>query len=154
MKALISDVSKVLLFPKDEKYEGSLNALYKEKSANADFKFFDYFELNTELLNFYKSLKGKASVYILTSDVIQDAPELQSYWNGTVDQIFSALKMGTHKSEPGAYEAVLSKLSLKANDAIYIDDNKDNITAAKSVGLNTLLYENNEQARSEIKYFL
>lgn len=150
MKALITDVSKVLLFPKDEEYGGSLNSFYKDKSSDPDFKFFDYFELNTELLDFYKTLKDKLDVYILTSDAIQDAPELQPYWNDVITQIFSASKMGTHKSEPSAYQTVLSELSLNANDVIYIDDNEVNIKAAASVGLKTILYGDNTQTISEI----
>jgi FMN phosphatase YigB (HAD superfamily) len=150
MKALITDVSMVLLFPKDKGYTGSLNALYKEKIIESNNKFFDFFELNLELLEFYKSLSDKLSIHILTSDVIQDAPDLQSYWKGTINHIFSASKMGTHKSEPEAYKKVLSELGLNANEVIYIDDNRDNITAARQVGLNTVLYKDNSQTFIEV----
>lgn len=152
MKALITDVSMVLLFPSDNSYTGSLNALYKEKSGLSDFSFFDVFKLNTDLLNFYKSLNLK--IYILTSDAIQDAPELQQYWQNTIGEIFSASKMGTHKSEPAAYEMVLQKLNLKANEVIYIDDNEENIAAASKVDLVTRLYKNNAQIISDIQNLL
>lgn len=152
MKALITDVSMVLLFPSDTNYKGSLNALYKEKSGLSNFKFFDTFRLNTDLLEFYKNLD--ANIYILTSDAIQDAPELQPYWQSTIHEIFSASKMGTHKSEPVAYEKVLQKLKLKANEVIYVDDNEDNIAAANKVGLVTILYKNNDQVIADIHKLL
>lgn len=153
MKALITDVSKVLLFSKDKSYSGSLNELYKEKSSEADFHFFDYYELNTELLNYYKTLKPKLKVYILTSDAIQDAPELQPFWSNVVDKVFSASQMGTHKSKPEAYEKVLSELNMKPEEVIYVDDSEENLEAAKSVGLNTILYVDNGQVMAEIENY-
>jgi HAD superfamily hydrolase (TIGR01509 family) len=154
VNALITDVSKVLLFPKDKTYQGSLNALYKENSSRDDFKFFDYFELNTELLDYYKSLKPSLDVYILTSDIIQDASDLQPHWGGVIDRIFSASKTNTHKSEPEAYEKVLSELDLLPEEVLYIDDNTDNIQASLSVGLNSVQYENNKQIFESINSLL
>ncbi len=140
----------VLLFPKDRGYTGSLNALYKEKIIESNNKFFDFFELNLELLEFYKFLSDKLSIHILTSDVIQDAPDLQSYWKGIINRIFSASKMGTHKSEPEAYNKALAELNLNADEVIYIDDNLVNVEAAQKVGLHAVRYTNNSQVISEI----
>lgn len=150
MKALITDVSKVLLFPKDKTYTGSLNALYKEKVNEPNFQFFDYYELNTELLNFYKSLKPRLQIYILTSDAIQDAQELQPFWSEVIDKIFSASQMGTHKNKPEAYEKVLAEVNLKSNEVVYIDDSEENLDASTEVGLNSILFSNNEQVMSAI----
>jgi FMN phosphatase YigB (HAD superfamily) len=151
IKALITDVSKVLLFPKDKEYQGSLNALYKEKASLPNFAFFDFFELNNELLEFYKSLKPNLSIYILTSDAIQDAPELQPFWKDTIARIFSASQMNTHKSNPEAYKKVLSELNLQASEAIYIDDSEENLKASKEMGLTSILYQNNNQVILSIK---
>jgi FMN phosphatase YigB (HAD superfamily) len=154
INTLITDVSKVLLFPSDETYDGSLNALYKENSEDPGFNFFAHFKLNIELLDFYKSLTNRLEIHILTSDVIQDAPELQQYWSETITQIFSASKMGTHKSEPLAYEKVIQELKIKANTALYVDDSVGNIEAAKQVGLNTIIHTNNAQTIAEINNLL
>ena len=151
IKALVTDVSKVLLFPKDKNYSGSLNALYKEKALDPEFKFFDSFELNTNLLSFYKSLKKDLKIFILTSDIIQDASELQPYWKGTIDDIFSASKMGVKKSEPDAYKVVLKEIKFNPEEVIYTDDIPENIEAAKEVGLQTILYKDNEQVISAIE---
>lgn len=148
IKALITDVSKVILFTRDEKYTGSLNALYKERLKSPNFNFFDTFLVNTELLNFYKSLS--IEVDILTSDIIQDAPELKPYWENVITNIFSATKMGTHKSRPEAYTLVLEKLYLKPDEVIYVDDNEENIKAANTVGLQAILYKKVDKAIEEI----
>lgn len=152
IKALVTDVSRVLLFPKDEKYNGSLNALYKERIFEKDFQFFKYFKVNKELLDFYKILN--IDIHILTSDIIQDAPELKHYWGGVISKIFSASKMGVKKSDTEVYKKVLGELDLTAEEVLYIDDNQDNLEVAKKVGLKTIWYGNNEQAISEIKKLL
>lgn len=154
VKTLITDVSRVLLFPKEKEYGGSLNGLYKEKVLKQEHSFFNYFEVNTELLAFYRSLRKEISIHILTSDIIQDAPELQPFWDKTITSIFSASKIGTHKSEPAAYRAVLSKLAIEANETLYIDDNSENIEAARSAGLQTIRYTDNQQVITEIRNIL
>lgn len=117
------------------------------------FRFFDHFELNTKLLDFYKSMKDDLSIHILTSDVIQDALELQPYWEGVINRIFSASKMGTHKSKPEAYERVLRELNLNPEKVIYIDDDQGNIDVSTKVGLQTILYQDNQNVISEVKKF-
>lgn len=79
IKAIVSDFSRVLLFPKDKTYQDSLNILHKELSQKPNYNVLDYFELNIKLLDFYKSLKDKTPVYIFSSDAIQDASEFQPY---------------------------------------------------------------------------
>ena len=145
MKALITDVSRVLLFPKNKKYTGSLNSLYKEKVMNSNNLFFDFFQLNTELLDFYTSLSKKLDIHMVTSDVIQDAPELQPYWKGIIGNIFSASNIGLHKSESEMYKRILSELSVSASDVIFIDDNIVHIQAAQKIGLYGVVYTNNRQ---------
>lgn len=154
IKALVTDVSYVLLKPKDPTYKGSLNALYKENKERADFKFFEYFELNESLLNYYKSLKDNLKIYILTSDVIQDDKALQPYWNAVIDEIYSASKMNTYKSKPEAYELVVDKIGLKPEEIIYVDDNEDNIKVSTSVGLNSILHTENNQTTSKVNSLL
>ena len=43
IKAIISDVSYVLLFPKNREYKGILNSFYKQIKGEDKFSFFDYF---------------------------------------------------------------------------------------------------------------
>lgn len=144
-KAIISDVSLVLLFPKDPNYTGSLNALYKEKKDEPNFNFFDYFRVNKELLAIYKNHKGDRKMYIFTSDAIQDEPVLQPYWQEVFDDIFSAAKMGIHKSEADAYIKLSQHIAVKPTEILYIDDSGVNITAAQKSELNAHIYETNEK---------
>ncbi len=154
IKAIVSDFSRVLLFPKDRNYLASLNVLHKELSQKPDYNALDHFELNIELLNFYKSLKDKTPIYIFTSDSIQDAVEFQPYLQPVFKDILSAKKMDTDKKISAAYKLVATHLNLNVNEILYIDDAIENIMAAKKAGLNTLLYENFQKLTNQMMEIL
>jgi FMN phosphatase YigB (HAD superfamily) len=154
IRAIVSDFSRVLLFPKDRNYLGSLNALHKELSNKPNYKVLDYFELNTSLLDFYKSLKDKTPVYMFTSDSIQDAPEFQSYLQPVFKEVLSARKMNTDKKLSVAYKLVANYLNLSPDEILYIDDAPENIQAAKTTGLSTCLYENYEELFKQVSEIL
>lgn len=147
IKVLLSDFSRVLLFPKDSSYQGGLNDLYK-KVLRSSFKFWDFFELNSELLNYYKSLTS-VKLAIFTSEIIQEAPELKVSLASFQD-IFSGQRLGIDKARPEAYELLLGKLGAKPGEVVYIDDNLANIQAAKAAGLLTIAYQVNEQIISAL----
>ncbi len=151
IKAIVSDFSRVLLFPKDKNYLNGLNPLHKELSLKPGYNPLDHFELNTRLLDFYKSLVDSLPVYIFTSDVIQDAPEFQPYLQPVFKEILSAKKMGTDKKNSKAYTVVASHLNLNPNEILYIDDLADNIQPANAAGFNTLLYEDCEKVVNQIQ---
>lgn len=150
IKAIVSDFSRVLLFPKDKNYLDSLNALHKELSQKSGYNALDHFELNIALLNFYKSLDSKTPVYIFTSDTIQDAPEFQPYLQPVFNEVLSAKKMSTDKKIPNAYKLVAAHLGLSPDEILYIDDAPENIQAAKTAGLNTFLYAGYEKLVTQI----
>ena len=70
---LLFDFSRVLLFPKDDNYDGLLNNLYR-KVLNEKGAFLDNFRFNEELLNFLKPLKDKYNLLVYTTDIIQTDP--------------------------------------------------------------------------------
>jgi FMN phosphatase YigB (HAD superfamily) len=150
IKALISDIAWVLLFPTDKAYTSSLNNLHKEKSINPDYKFLDHFEFNIELLEYYKSLKGKVGLYIFTSETIQDAPELQPNLQSVFEKVYSASKLGISKKDPNAYKFLVNDIQLQPEETLFIDDTQTNIDAAKLAGLDTILYKDNHQVITDI----
>lgn len=151
IKALITDFSRVLLFPKDKSYTGSLNSLHRDLSTQPNYKFFDNFELNNELLDYYKSLGEKLAIYVFTSESIQDSPELQPLICPVFDQIFTAMKMEVDKKEDSAYKKLSTVVSLDPTEILYVDDSEANIYAAKQAGLQTILFKDNERLKTELK---
>ncbi len=140
IKAIVSDFSRVILFPKDPKYDGSLNTLHKENLQLSGYNPLDCFELNIVLLDFYRSQVSKVNFYIFTTDSIQDAPEFKPFLEPIFTKIFSAQKMGVKKNDSDAYMLIARELACDPSEIIYIDDAIENIEAAKISGLKTILY--------------
>jgi HAD superfamily hydrolase (TIGR01549 family) len=151
IKALISDFSRVLLFPKDKTYAGGLNKKYSDLLHTGDFNFFEYFELNQELTDFYQTFKNTLDLYILTSETIQDAPEIQPQLNRIFEEVFSAKKLGVSKKDSDTYKLIAEKIGLKPSEILYIDDNEENIVAASISGYKTILYANNHQVLEALR---
>ncbi len=139
---LITDFSRVLLFPKGTEKVSSLNDLHD--SLPDGYNAWNYFELNSKLLDFYASLPLKK--YIFTSRIVQEHPDIAPLLSNIFDDVISAKTLGVKKSVPEAYMKLIEHIHTSSDEILYIDDNKDNIIAASKVGLKTIIYENNEQA--------
>jgi len=154
--ALLSDFSRVLLRPKDKAYTGGLNALHKRLLAElrGTYSIFDHYELNEELLDFYQSLKGKYSLNIFTTDIIQNHPEIRARLEPLFDHIFAANDLGLNKKDPQAYIFIANKLNLDPHEIIYVDDQLGNVEAANKAGLTAFQYNNNQETIAQIKALL
>ncbi|MDP4001066.1 MAG: HAD-IA family hydrolase [bacterium] len=147
LTALLSDFSRVLLRPKNMAYAAGLNALHKKLTgeSNGTYQIFDYFEFNEELLDFYKSLKGKYPISLFTTDIIQNHPEIRARLEPIFDHIFAANDLGLSKKDSQAYIFIANKLHLDPHEIVYIDDQPGNVEAANEAGLTAFQYNNNNQ---------
>lgn len=59
-------------------------------------------------------------------------------------------EIGIEKPDLKAYELLLTKLNLPAKEIMFIDDKPENIEAAKTIGLDALLFESGQQLRNEL----
>lgn len=59
-------------------------------------------------------------------------------------------EMGVEKPSPEAYKILLDTLGLSAVDVVFIDDKKENIEAAKSIGIDAIWFESTDQVRDEL----
>ena len=55
------------------------------------------------------------------------------------------------KPNPEIYHHTLDGLGVKADETVFIDDNTDNIAAARALGLHSIHFKNAQQAAAEIK---
>lgn len=150
--AVVSDFSRVILFPKDEKYTGSLNELHKELTKqDTAYDFESYFTLNTELLAFYREICSRVPVSIFTSDLIQEHPAIKDEVYKAVKGVFSANRMQVRKDEPESYLTLANLLRVSPENILYIDDQQINIDVATKAGYKTLLYTDNTATKSGIE---
>jgi len=154
IRALVCDFSRVILFPKDDKYNGSLNSFYKELSAKGNFGFWSKFRLNEELLNFLQDISNRLDVYIFTTGYIQEDPEVNPSIRKVSKEIFSAARLKIKKADPKSYEKIAKRIGINPEEILYLDDQRKNIIAATRAGCSTVIFRSNKQALEKIKKYL
>lgn len=154
VQALIFDFSRVLLFPKDETYAGTLNELHKNLSSQVGYKLLDHFYLNEELLSHIHSLKERVSSYMFTSETIQESPELLPMLGEIFNKVYSSLRINLSKNNPEAYRYIAKDIKVTPENIAFIDDSETNLKAAGAAGLQTIHYENNYQTIQAINNLL
>lgn len=148
--ALVTDFSRVLLFPADTQYAGGLNALCQNLAATGEYNFWEHFVLNRELLAFYKSVGEHVSVYMFTTEHIQEHPALQPELEGVFRGVFSGARLRLKKSDPAAYITIANEIGYSPVEVLYVDDQQHNLDAAGQAGMTTIRYTSNEQVEREI----
>jgi FMN phosphatase YigB (HAD superfamily) len=149
IRAIVSDFSRVLLFPVDDSYQGGLNALNDRLlSENNMYDFWQFFKLNQELLDNYVSLR--LPVYIFTSDKVQDHPAVKQKLSQSLEGVISAKQLNVKKTNSEAYMSVARQLGYRPDELLYVDDQQNNLDAARKAGLAVILHRSNKQTLSEL----
>jgi HAD superfamily hydrolase (TIGR01509 family) len=155
IKAILSDFSYVLLFPKEKSYSGTLNGLYSKLLQQRSYNYFDYYQLNEELIQAYqKYRKPGFSVNIYTSGTVQEDPQVKEKITPYFDNIFSAEKSNMSKENKDSYIKVASLLKLQPKEIVFIDDQDRFINGAKQAGLNIIKYKNNSDTINKLHSLL
>ncbi|MEK7097070.1 MAG: HAD family phosphatase [Patescibacteria group bacterium] len=109
--------------------------------------------INQELLTLISQLKKNYKICLLTnythewmSELI-DIYKLDKYFD--VKVISSLEKLA--KPDKKIYLIALSRLNLKPNEAIFIDDRQYNVDGGEEVGIKSLLFVSNEQLIKDLK---
>ncbi|MBP9781923.1 HAD-IA family hydrolase [Candidatus Woesebacteria bacterium] len=145
IKVLLFDLSNTVLFAKDKKYVGGLNALHNELQATIpNFVFLDHFELDLSLLSVLQSLQSSYVISLFTSETIQDAPAIKPTLETVFNPIISAKMIGYHKTDPQAYVYIARSLQVKPIEIFFVDDSVKNTQAAAQAGCKTHQYQNVE----------
>lgn len=89
-----------------------------------------------------KSL-GWRFLLVLVSNQIKDRSDYlrKKYMFGHFDYLFLSNEIGLKKPFARTFRYVLRKIDLRAEECIFIDDDKVNIQAARKLGFNTIKYE-------------
>lgn len=66
-------------------------------------------------------------------------PELYPEVYATADAVYLSHELGTRKPEPDIFLKVLDAEGVRPQDAVFFDDNEDNIRGAQAVGITSVL---------------
>lgn len=154
INTVIFDFAGVILNPPSEENVEGITELHKELFPKDPYYFANHFEINDALLDFLKTKKDKQSLpsskiklnfVIFTSMMLKDEPELKEKIDPVFSKIYSAAEMQFRKNDPESFKFILKDLNRTPEEILFIDDSEDNIESAKSLGIKTLLYKNNQE---------
>ncbi len=151
IKAILSDFSRTLLFPKDENYTGKLNALHENLKDSPNYNIWEHYKLNQGLLEFYKQISSSVDVYIFTTKYIQEWPPLKEKLSSAVSGTFIASQLNVKKDDSESYKLVAEKVGYNVEEIIFIDDAQENINAARKAGMVTIKFNSNKQVVEDVR---
>ena len=76
-----------------------------------------------------------------------DAPDFLEYVDGGI----LSYRDGVIKPDPAIYRLLIDRSGLKPEECVFLDDIQKNLDAAKKFGIHTILFQNVDQAKEELK---
>jgi len=107
--------------------------------------------INTDVLKLIQKLHGHYRLAVLSN-----APPGLSQWLAEwrildfFDLVFCSGDEGIAKPDPKAFELTLERLGVKPNDAVFIDDTREHVEAARKLGLQGILFTTAEELEKEL----
>jgi putative hydrolase of the HAD superfamily len=124
-----------------------------EQVAQFREEFFAGDVINEDLLAFARSLRPNYKLAIL-SNAWSDAREIFTDLLG-LDDVFDTLiisaEVGLAKPDPRIYQLAVERLGVEPREAVFLDDQKRNVVAAREFGLRAVHFQDNRQAITEIE---
>lgn len=118
-----------------------------------------WFEMcNGELPGMFEliqDLKSKGvGVYGLTNWPAETFTEARRRFRtlASIDNYVVSSSVKLAKPEPAIYQLLLSKYNLNPEECVFIDDRKDNVDAAKALGMSGIVYPGSAQDLASILY--
>ncbi len=107
---------------------------------------------NKQLLIKIDNLRKNYDLYLLTNTVdlhhrVNSKRDIFIHFN----KVFASHIIGIKKPEQDFYIHVLRELKLKPEECVFVDDIKENIDAARDLGIDGIIFQNNNQLFKEFK---
>lgn len=112
-------------------------------------------QLNHELVSYIQSLRPHIQIAALTNNWSFGRSLIE--WRGITelfDLIITSAEEGIRKPHPGIYQILLERLAIAPEEAVFVDDNRENIEAARHLGLYGIHFRSTGQTISELNALL
>lgn len=108
--------------------------------------------LRPEMLDLVAEVKAAGHrTGLLTNIFAERRPWLHGLFaDGVLDVVCDSSEVGLRKPDRAIYEHLLAMLAARADEVVFVDDFAENVAAARSMGMGTVLFESPEQARREL----
>ena len=109
----------------------------------------DSLQPNYDMVSFIRDFKqqsqGAIEIYAMSNISKEDWAVLSTKmpdWS-IFNQVFTSGHAGMRKPDPEFYRHVLQEIRLSPEETLFIDDKMENVLAAKSLGIDSLVFDNN-----------
>lgn len=128
-----------------------------ELALRIDFETFadiwnDIFWLNHSVGDLIRALKGRYRLAAITNTTelhfqywVENFPILRE-----IETCFASHELGLRKPDPELFKLVLSRLGVKPEEVVFIDDMEENAVAARALGIRTVHYRTTAELVKEL----
>ncbi|MDP2966515.1 MAG: HAD family phosphatase [Pelolinea sp.] len=130
------DINKI---SDDEFYDHLLTELNQPLEKKAIIRKFviDDFYVDQEMLTLIRELRKSYTTALLTNFPAHMHDFMQRSWkvDGAFDHIIASADVKLIKPDPRIYHLTINRIGCLANEAVFIDDRKNNVEAANAMGI-------------------
>jgi len=111
------------------------------------------FQTNKQLYREAFNLKKKGYKIAILSDQwhLSKPVHIKTRYAKKFNAVVVSCDVGVRKPNPKIYKLTLKRLKVRPKEAVFIDNQLWNIKPAKKIGINTILFKNNEQCLKALK---
>ena len=142
----------------DEHWENIRQQMGLDAAGISEFRrqFWDGDRLDVELVNYIRGLRGRYKTGLLSnafSDLREVVTTRLNFADAFDDMVISA-EVHLMKPDPRIYQYALQRLGTAPQEAVFIDDIRQNIEGARSQGMQAIHFREVAQARAELDQLL
>jgi len=115
---------------------------YKDNLEKVEKEYLDSIEINKDFYDFVLEARKHYKLALISNDIsnwskfLRDKYKLNEYF----DVITVSGDIKIKKPDKRIFEYTLERLNCKASDAMYVDDRRSNLSAAKAIGMEAVLF--------------
>ncbi|KAH9041146.1 HAD-like domain-containing protein [Lactarius hengduanensis] len=81
-----------------------------------------------------------------------NARAIPTEW-GVFEQVFTSAAAGMRKPDLRFFEFVLDEIKAEPSSVVLVDDNRENVLAARSLGMNGIVFDDVQRVRQSLRFF-
>ncbi len=112
--------------------------------------------LDAELVAYIRSLRPRYRTALLSNAWDDLRGYLTGRWGiaDAFNELVISAEVGVTKPDPRIYHLALERLGVQPGEAVFVDDFKENIEAARALGIHTVHFQSRPQALAELEGIL
>ncbi len=113
-------------------------------------------QIRPEIIDYIVELKKEYKIGLLSNFAAGLPIFLQKIFNvyHLFDVVVSSHAVKMRKPDPRIYQHTLDELGVAAEEAVFIDDLKENVKAAEALGIRSILFKDSKQCKEELEKLL